>query len=70
MGWSTLKQQNAKALWIIVSEGIPLEQGLRHCTEYQNHYHYKSEGIPLEQGLRPQRFKRISGIVHNQRVFH
>ena len=36
----------------MVSEGIPLEQGLRHCLFYLFHIDYESEGIPLEQGLR------------------
>ena len=39
-----------------MSEGIPLEQGLRlqaYVYELENN---KSEGIPLEQGLRHERF--------------
>ena len=40
----------------MVSEGIPLEQGLRQKVQSINLYLYdKSEGIPLEQGLRQQR---------------
>ena len=36
----------------MVSEGIPLEQGLRRLLLRPYRKYDKSEGIPLEQGLR------------------
>ncbi len=36
----------------LMSEGIPLEQGLRLDEITVTPREYKSEGIPLEQGLR------------------
>ena len=54
---------------MLLSEGIPLEQGLRHQQATTPNTTLASEGIPLEQGLRQISHKLIHKNL-SYRVFH
>ena len=46
-----------------MSEGIPLEQGLRHDSDNHHIKSCLSEGIPLEQGLRQNNCYNMKQLV-------
>ena len=61
---------DASTRWVNVSEGVPLEQGLRPEYSVRHEKTKRSEGVPLEQGLRLLALVPELALASGQRVFH